>query len=424
MPTFPTVCSARPAASHRSIAMSVALVADNDVLRERWVGRLTTMEGITLSIVASPDAQKVSTDTLAIFVGDLPDAETFQHVRLNVIASVLVSDLDVIGREADAYQLGFDDCIDIDCDDAVLRFKLDRIAAIDVLNRRLTQAQKLESIGELAAGIAHEINTPIQYVGDNTKFVQEAFGEVSSVLSACQDLLASIDDGGDVAAASQTVKEKLAAADVDYLIDEVPTAITQTLDGVDRVAKIVRAMKEFSHPGVSEMTPTDVGKSIQNTVMVARNEWKYVAEMVLELADDMPLVPCLPGELNQVLLNMVVNAAHAIGESLGDRTGDKGTITIGTSVAGDRAEIRISDTGRGIARDDCERIFHPFYTTKVAGKGTGQGLAIAQSVIVEKHGGSIDVQSELGVGTTFVIRIPMELSSPQIPTASDEEDFV
>lgn len=408
MPTFPTVCSARPAAATRSITMSVLLVADNDVLRERWVGRLTTMENITLSIVASPDRVQASHHTLALFVGRLPDAPTFLAVRSKAAASVLVSNFELNDREAKAYQLGFDDCIDIDCDDAVLQFKLDRIAAVDVLTRRLALAQKLESIGELAAGIAHEINTPIQYIGDNTKFVQEAFGEVSSVLSACQDLLASIDGGGDVAASSQTVKTKLAATDLAYVIDEVPAAITQTLDGVDRVANIVRAMKEFSHPGTSEKTPTDLGKAIRNTTMVARNEWKYVAEMVLELADDMPLVPCLPGELNQVLLNIVVNAAQAIGESLGKASDRKGTITIGTSVVGNDAEIRISDTGGGITPDDCERIFHPFYTTKVAGKGTGQGLAIARSVIIEKHGGSIDVQSELGVGTTFVIRIPME----------------
>lgn len=366
------------------------------------------MENITLSIVASPDRVQASHHTLALFVGRLPDADTFLAVRSKAAASVLVSNFELNDREAKAYQLGFDDCIDIDCDDAVLQFKLDRIAAVDVLTRRLALAQKLESIGELAAGIAHEINTPIQYIGDNTKFVQEAFGEVSSVLSACQDLLASIDGGGDVAASSQTVKTKLAATDLAYVIDEVPAAITQTLDGVDRVANIVRAMKEFSHPGTSEKTPTDLGKAIRNTTMVARNEWKYVAEMVLELADDMPLVPCLPGELNQVLLNIVVNAAQAIGESLGKASDRKGTITISTSVVGNDAEIRISDTGGGITPDDCERIFHPFYTTKVAGKGTGQGLAIARSVIIEKHGGSIDVQSELGVGTTFVIRIPME----------------
>ncbi|TWT50562.1 Sensor protein ZraS [Rubripirellula amarantea] len=307
-----------------------------------------------------------------------------------------------------AFTLGYDDCVMDDCDDVELAKRIKNASDLEKLNQRLAQAQKLESIGELAAGIAHEINTPIQYVGDNTRFVQEACGDLEAVLKTCQSLLVAVDTGINVDEATDKLRSAMGDADIDYLIEEIPSAISQTLEGVDRVANIVRAMKEFAHPGVSEMTLTDLAHAIGNTVMVARNEWKYVAELVTDFDPNMPLVPCLPGELNQVLLNMIVNAAHAIGDTLGETPDAKGTITISTKSQPHHAEIRITDTGSGIPEDHLERIFTPFFTTKGAGKGTGQGLAIAQSVIVEKHGGSIDVESERGQGTTFVIRIPLQ----------------
>ena len=196
--------------------------------------------------------------------------------------------------------------------------------------------------------------------------------------------------------------------DVDYLLDEIPSAIDQTLEGVERVTNIVRAMKEFAHPGVTELVLADLTKSIENTVMVARNEWKYVADLETVFDPKLPPVPCLPGELNQVLLNMIVNAAHAIAETLDESSQEKGKITITTRLATPDAEIRITDTGAGIHQEDVERIFTPFFTTKPAGKGTGQGLAIARTVIEEKHGGTIHVESTVGEYTTFVIRIPLE----------------
>lgn len=222
--------------------------------------------------------------------------------------------------------------------------------------------------------------------------------------------------------ATQSLRTSMDDADVEYLIEEIPSAITQTLEGVDRVSKIVRAMKDFAHPGVSEMTLTDLSHSINNTVMVARNEWKYAADLVTDFDPNLPPVPCLPGEMNQVLLNMIVNASHAISDALGDSPQTKGTITISTRISSPYAEIRVSDTGSGISPENVERIFNPFFTTKAAGKGTGQGLAIAQSVIVEKHGGTIKVESELGKGTTFVIRIPLENSpkSDGLSSASNQ----
>jgi signal transduction histidine kinase len=315
--------------------------------------------------------------------------------------------------EGQAYKAGYDDFIHWDCSSDTIDRKVRHAAELETLNQRLAQAQKLESIGELAAGIAHEINTPIQYVGDNTRFVQDACGDLTTILLCCQTLIATIDSGNNVDKATEALRTSMEDADVSYLIEEIPTAISQTLEGVDRVANIVRAMKEFAHPGASEMTLTDLSHSITNTVMVARNEWKYVADLETQFDANLDPVPCLPGELNQVLLNMIVNAAHAIGDTLGDSPKSKGKITVSTAKKSPFAEIRISDTGSGISPENTERIFTPFFTTKAAGKGTGQGLAIAHSVIVEKHGGTISVESELGKGTTFLIRIPLAIARSQ-----------
>jgi PAS domain S-box-containing protein len=275
------------------------------------------------------------------------------------------------------------------------------------LEGRLLQAQKLESIGQLAAGIAHEINTPIQYVGDNTRFLEEAFAGFSAHLAAVGDLIAS---GGNDPALHELAARVARAReenDIDYLLEEVPKAIRQSLEGIARVADIVRAMKEFSHPSSKEKTPVDINRAIQTTITVARNEWKYVAEMETDLDPALPQVPCLPGEFNQVILNLITNAAHAIAAAAGDGSKGKGTIRISTRLDGDFAEIRVSDTGTGIPEAIRSRIFDPFFTTKEVGRGTGQGLSLARSIIVKLHGGTIDFQTEVGKGTTFIIRLPL-----------------
>jgi PAS domain S-box-containing protein len=276
---------------------------------------------------------------------------------------------------------------------------------------QLRHAQKLESIGQLAAGIAHEINTPTQYVGDNTRFLKDAFGELNKVQARQQELLQTAKAGPVPAELIERVEQTIKAADLDYLMEEIPKSIQQSLDGVERVAKIVRAMKEFSHPGTSEKSAIDLNRSIESTVTVCRNEWKYVAELVTEFDPALPPVECLPGEINQTVLNIVVNAAHAIADVVGDGTRGKGKITVSTRRDGDWAEIRIGDTGTGIPEEARARVFDPFFTTKGVGKGTGQGLAIAHSVIVDKHGGTITFETESGKGTTFVIRIPIRAAS-------------
>lgn len=274
------------------------------------------------------------------------------------------------------------------------------------LEHELAQAQKLESIGRLASGIAHEINTPIQFVGDNLRFLADSFSDLGRVVAQYQRLLAAVQAGTGQRDVLEKSERTNAEVDLAYLLDEIPKALAQSTEGIDRVAIIVRAMKEFAHPGGEEKILVDLNKAIESTVTVARNEWKYVADLHTALDPTLPPVPCLIGAFNQVMLNMIVNAAHAIADVV-TGTGGKGTITIRTGRTGDFAEIRISDTGSGIPASNRHRIFDPFFTTKEVGKGTGQGLAIARAVVVGKHGGSIEVESEVGTGTTFLIRLPL-----------------
>ena len=282
-----------------------------------------------------------------------------------------------------------------------------------VLEHELVQAQKLESIGHLAAGIAHEINTPVQFVGDNVRFLSDSFSDIGRLLEQYQRLLAAAKTGVCPEALIETCEAANRGADLEYLLAEIPKAIEQSAEGIDRVATIVRAMKEFAHPGGREKAAVNLNKAIESTITVARNEWKYVADLHTNLDSSLPPVPCLVGEFNQVVLNMIVNATHAIADAV-KGTGGKGTITICTSHVGDFVEVRIADTGMGIPESIRHKIFDPFFTTKEVGKGTGQGLAIARSVVVNKHGGTIAVDSEVGKGTTFLIRLPLNASSANL----------
>lgn len=312
------------------------------------------------------------------------------------------------------FSLGYDACASEGCGPQELMTHLNRAKSIEALEARLSQASKLESIGQLAAGIAHEINTPIQYVGDNTRFVHDAYESLCGIISQVEQFLEepAVDECGISEDACSRSRESLRRAiqesDFAYLSEEVPLAIEQSLQGIQRVAQIVRAMKEFAHPGEAHFVVTDLSSAIENTLTVARNEWKYVAEAETRFDPALPLVPCMPGDLNQVLLNLVVNAAHAISDALGDSPTRKGKITITTRLARPNAEIWVQDTGVGIPKENLSKVFAPFFTTKPPGRGTGQGLAIAHNVIVEKHGGSIHVESKVGAGTKFILRLPLE----------------
>jgi len=204
----------------------------------------------------------------------------------------------------------------------------------------------------------------------------------------------------------QGIEQTLKTCDVEYFFLQIPQAIQETLEGVERVTKIVRAMKEFSHPAGKEKTAVDINHCIQTTITVARNEWKYVAELVTDLAPGLPLVQGFQDEINQVILNLLVNAAQAIGDAV-KTTGGKGTIKITTKHEAPWVEIRVADTGTGIPEEIRHRIFELFFTTKEPGKGTGQGLALARSVIVKKHGGELTFESAMGKGTTFIVRLPV-----------------
>ena len=277
-----------------------------------------------------------------------------------------------------------------------------------LLHSQLLQAQKLESVGQLAAGIAHEINTPTQYLGTNISFFGEAFQDFSRVVECLQGLIQEGKSKPECSRLLKKAEQLLTDIDWEYLAEEVPEAIKQSLVGVQKVTSIVQAMKKFSHPGGREKAPEDLNGIIETTVTISRNEWKYVAELETVLDASLPLVPCLRDEIGQVVLNIIVNSAHAIGIKLGETpSGDKGLITIRTAVVDEQAEIRISDTGTGMPEEVKKRIFDPFFTTKEVGRGTGQGLTISHNVIVNKHHGSIKVDTIPGQGTTFIIHLPL-----------------
>ena len=276
-----------------------------------------------------------------------------------------------------------------------------------VLEAQLRQAQKLEGVGQLAAGIAHEINTPTQFVTDNLTFLRDSWKAIHELLEkyrgAIQNAAAALPPG-----MAAILEEADRSCDLNFIVAEMPRAIEQSLDGAQRVAKIVRAMKEFSHPDSAEKTATNLNKAIESTITVARNEWKYVSEIVTEFEENLPAVVCYPGDINQVVLNLIVNAAHSIKEKIKD--GEKGRITIGTRTQGECVEISVADTGNGIPEAIRTKVFDPFFTTKAVGKGTGQGLSLAYTVVVKKHGGKIWFETEIGQGTTFRIALPIQMA--------------
>lgn len=275
------------------------------------------------------------------------------------------------------------------------------------MEAQLRQAQKLEAIGQLAAGIAHEINTPMQYIGDNIHFLETGYKVLQPVLEKIGEIPELPGDEASCHAFVEALHKISRETQLDFIISEIPATIRDTLEGIESVAKIVRAMKEFSHPGVENKDNYDLNRAIEQTVIVARNEWKYVADLDVSLDPTIPVFLCYAAEINQSILNMIINAAHAIADRVQTDGNGRGRIGIETRRLGEWAEIRISDTGSGIPERVRDRVFDPFFTTKPVGKGTGQGLALAYSAIVEKHGGELTFETEVGKGTTFIARLPL-----------------
>jgi signal transduction histidine kinase len=309
--------------------------------------------------------------------------------------------------------------------DSTGQHKVLRGMMLDVTDQRrleneLAQAQKLESVGRLAAGVAHEINTPVQFVSDSVHFVREAMDDLSTIVDKYRDLRTATENPNqnvaDIAAAAKAAAEAEDDADLDYILENAPVALDRAREGLGRVAAIVRSMKEFAHPDRKEMAQSDLNQAVASTLVIASNEYKYVAEVETRFGE-LPLVNCYAGEINQVVLNLIVNAAHAIGDVV-KGTPEKGLITVSTRVLDDSVEIAIGDTGKGIPVDVRARIFDPFFTTKEVGKGTGQGLAIARNVIVDKHGGTLHFETEVGQGTTFYIRLPIDGPAAKTESAS------
>lgn len=273
-----------------------------------------------------------------------------------------------------------------------------------LLEAQLVQSQKLESIGQLAAGIAHEINTPLQYIGDNVRFLRKANPRIMDVVSKYDELVAL--KAPELTAELEKIKKR---GKFGFLEKSMLPAIDSCIEGVERAAEVVSAMKYFSHPGSDdEKEPVDLNKAITATVRVSRGEWKDVAEVELELGD-IPEVPCLAGPLKQCFLNLVINATHALGDEHGDS--GAGRLHIKTQTVDDHAEVHITDNGPGIPDHVLQRIYDPFFTTKALGKGTGQGLALCRETIIDRHGGELFCETSVGGGTTFVVRLPLQIDA-------------
>ncbi|WP_410013515.1 sensor histidine kinase [Sodalis sp. C49] len=289
------------------------------------------------------------------------------------------------------------------------------LSELRLTQAQLLQAQKMESIGQLAAGIAHEINTPTQYVSDNVGFVK---GATVSLLSLLDAALALAEAARGKMAGESVMAEFdaiLKRTKVDFLRRQIPGALDESLEGLGHIAKIVSAMKEFSHPAQDEKEWVDVREVINTTTTVARNEWKYVAELETRFEDDLPQLPCLRDMIGQAILNLVVNAAHAIADTIQEGVKEKGHIIVSAARNGEYIEIRVTDDGGGIPAGIRDRIFDPFFTTKAVGKGTGQGLAIVYSTVVDKHAGRVFCESEEGVGSTFILQLPLHCDKEECP---------
>jgi signal transduction histidine kinase len=277
------------------------------------------------------------------------------------------------------------------------------VATRERLEQELNLARRLEAIGQLSAGVAHEINTPLQYVGDSVHFLGQAFQRITGYLQRVDQLAqaGAPPAWSDVLSALQKGRKE---ARLDFVMEEIPRAVQASKEGIEHVSKIVQALKAFSHRGAEEKGASDVNAAIENTLLMTHNEYKSVATARTELGE-LPPVCCIISQLNQVLVNLIVNAAHAIADA---KRPDPGCITVSSRASDNVVQIDISDDGAGIPEHLRHKIFEQFFTTKEVGRGSGQGLALARQIIVDNHGGTLSFVSEVGKGTTFTLRLPID----------------
>ena len=376
---------------------------------ERWLGyQADKLIGQDLTAATHPDQT-------ADLKRALEDARSGQPVTL----TRTVRAADGSWRSVESRVVRLDDTNDASLllisHDITERLELDQERDRLEMDRRVSQ--RLEAVGQLAAGIAHEINTPLQYVGDSVTFLRDAVDDLLILTGLYREGLFS-ETPVPLHERRRTMAHAEDEADVEYLIDSLPKAFARTEDGIERVRTIVQAMKRFSYASSTEVGPADVNDALRTTLAVCRNEYKYVAEVTTDFAD-IPLVACNIGEINQVFLNLVINAAQAIADAVDDGE-ELGHISISTRTDGDEVVIEIEDDGPGIPPEIRERIYEPFFTTKQVGKGTGQGLALARTTI-ERHRGSLSCATEVGAGTTFTVRLPIGQAAPDTGADADAD---
>ncbi len=285
---------------------------------------------------------------------------------------------------------------------------LDTADRLAWLQRQLDDSQKLATLGQLSAGVAHEVKTPLQFVSDTLTFAQESAAALTVLVSSLR--AAALLEGPERSAALEAVLLRAQEPRTSFFLDQLPEALGQASDGISQVSRLILAMKEFSHPGNAVKDMTDLNKVVETAVLLTRGEWKQVATVVTDLDCALPRAETCADQVRQVLINLIVNAVHAIEDARADgQQQAKGTIRISTRNAGAHVELCVGDTGCGLDPEVASRIFDPFFTTKAEGRGTGQGLALAQSVVAA-HGGRIDVSSAVGQGTTFTVSFPLRAS--------------
>ena len=358
------------------------------------------------------DALADSEIHLAILDWMMPETDgleickNIQHLNRFVYAILVTG----VGKEEDiAYALenGANDYIVKPFDPNQLRARLRVGERITSLQKQLVHLQKMESLGRMAEGLAHELNTPAQYVGGNLRYLKDSFTDLSGLLRQVNTAL----DAGTgnalppgVAASLRTATE---AVDLPFLLKDIPEAIRQSLEGVEQIADIVASMKQFANPSTAQRCETDLAQAIKSSLTVTHAQWKDVAKVETDFDPDLKPVSCFADDFSQIVFHLLMNATHAVRDTMGENEKIKGLITIKTQNCGDTASIQITDTGVGMSEQTRARIFDPFFTTRPVGSGMGQGLCIVHTAVVDKHQGTVAVESEPGRGTTVTVNLPL-----------------